>query len=84
MRRLHNVLRTPLTIADIAAALRGIPRNAYVPIETADGPRPLTMVQVIHLAERDGACVARCHWAVRGSYLKRHADGPRYAVTADK
>lgn len=47
----------PMTIADLAAALGGIPRNAYVLIDTPNRPRPLAMVQIIHVAEQGGEVI---------------------------
>ncbi len=46
-----------MTIADLANALRGIPRDALVLIDTPDGPKRLRMVVGTHVAERDGKIV---------------------------
>ena len=41
-----------MTIADLANALRGIPRDALVLIGTPDGPKRLRMVVGTHVGER--------------------------------
>ncbi len=56
-----------MTIADLANALRGIPRDALVLIDTPDGPRRLCMVAGSHVADREGRMV-------------RHSQSERYAV----
>ena len=46
-----------MTIADLAAALRGIPRDAVLMIETPEGLRDLRFVQGMHGARRDDGTV---------------------------
>lgn len=46
-----------MTIADLAAAIKGVPRDAYVLIATPYGPLPLRMVEIVHVAEHDGEVV---------------------------
>ncbi len=43
----------------IANALRGIPRDALVLIDTPDGPKRLCMVVGTHVGEREGRMVQR-------------------------
>ncbi len=46
-----------MTIADLANALRGIPRDALVLIDTPDGPKRLRMVAGTYVGEREGKMV---------------------------
>ncbi len=46
-----------MTIADLAGALQGIPRNAVILIDTPSGPKRLRMVVPTRVAERDGNLV---------------------------
>ena len=56
-----------MTIADLAGALKGIPRDALVLIDTPTGPKRLRMVTTTRVAERNGEVV-------------EHAAFERYAV----
>ncbi len=56
-----------MTIADLAGALRGIPRNAVILIDTPSGPKRLRMVMPTRVAERDGNLV-------------QHAEFERFAI----
>ena len=56
-----------MTIADLANALRGIPRDALVLIDTPDGPKRLRMVAGTRVGEREVKMV-------------RHPKFERYAV----
>jgi hypothetical protein len=48
-----------MTTAELGAALRGIPRDARVVIDTPDGLRELRLVQAVHAwADQDGKLVA--------------------------
>ncbi len=56
-----------MTIADLANALRGIPRDSLVLIDTPGGPKRLRMVTGTYVAEHEGKMV-------------RHGQSERYAV----
>ena len=56
-----------MTIADLANALRGIPRDALVLIDTPDGPKRLRMVVGTRVGECEGKMV-------------RHPEFKRYTV----
>jgi len=56
-----------MTIVDLANALRGIPRDALVLIDTPDGPKRLRMVAGSYIGERKGG-------------MERRAQSERYAV----
>jgi hypothetical protein len=42
-----------MTIDDLAHALRGMPRDAVLLIDTPDGPQPLRMCRGAHARRRD-------------------------------
>ena len=48
-----------MTIADLANALRGIPRDALVLIDTPDGLKRLRMVAGSYVGEQEGKMVRR-------------------------
>ncbi len=56
-----------MTIADLANALRGIPRDALVLIDTPDGLKRLRMVVGTRVGKREGR-------------ILRHVEFERYAV----
>jgi len=56
-----------MTIADLANALRGIPRDALALIDTPDGLKRLRMVVGTRVGEREGR-------------ILRHPEFERYAV----
>ena len=56
-----------ITIADLTNALRGIPRDAVILIDTPDGPQRLQMIQPTRMA-------------ARGTALEPHPAGERYAI----
>ncbi len=55
------------TLDSLAIALRGMPRDASILIETPDGLRPLVLVSATHVAEADGS-------------LQAVSGGGRYAI----
>ena len=46
-----------MTIADLAGALRGIPRDALVLIDTPNGPKRVRLVVATRVAGREGKMV---------------------------
>ena len=62
-----------MTIAELGAALRGIPRDTRLLIDTPDGLKDLRLVQPVHArAEQDGGVVA----STKGGYAARTNETP--------
>ena len=59
-----------MTIADLTAAIKGVPCDAYVLIAAPYGPLPLHMVEIVHIAERDGEMVQHAAAERSGVILK--------------